>query len=302
MDREFTEPIVSVLMTSYNRELFIEESIKSVLNSSFKNFELIIVDDCSTDKTQEIARKYELIDKRVKLYINENNIGDYPKSNVALSYASGFYIKYLDSDDLLYSYSLEIMVNQMKHNPTAAIGLLSNNINSFKPFPNLYKSNEILKIHFFKNGILNCGPSGVIIKKDVLFSIGKFSGKRMVGDIEAWLKIAFEYDVLILPPSLIFWRQHDNQEYKSGIDDNIYLELNYPLIEELFNLKTCPLSEYNKSIILNYYKKINARSILKLILIERKFTKAIYLHKILKLSFSNYINTLFSPINSLENI
>ena len=96
-------PLVSVLMTAYNREKYIEEAIGSVLASTYTYFELIIVDDCSKDKTVEIAKKYERMDERVKVYINETNLGDYPNRNKAASYASGEYLKYVDSDDLVYS-------------------------------------------------------------------------------------------------------------------------------------------------------------------------------------------------------
>ncbi|RZK18039.1 MAG: glycosyltransferase family 2 protein, partial [Flavobacterium sp.] len=71
-------PLVSVLMTTYNREKFITESIESVLFSSYTNFELIIVDDASTDQTAIIAQRYAAKDNRVRLIVNESNIGDYP--------------------------------------------------------------------------------------------------------------------------------------------------------------------------------------------------------------------------------
>ncbi len=99
-------PIVSILMTAYNREFFISMAIESVLNSTFKDFELIIVDDCSTDATVAIARKYEKLDSRIKLFVNEHNLGDYDNRNFAASVARGKYIKYVDSDDILYKFSL----------------------------------------------------------------------------------------------------------------------------------------------------------------------------------------------------
>ena len=73
--------LVSVLMTSFNREKYIAEAIESVLASTYKDFELIIVDDCSKDNTVGIAKKYEELDSRVKVYINEVNLGDYPNRN-----------------------------------------------------------------------------------------------------------------------------------------------------------------------------------------------------------------------------
>ena len=64
------QPLVSVLMTAYNREKYISEAIESVLSSTFKNFELIIVDDGSVDNTVKIARGYELKDSRIKVFTN----------------------------------------------------------------------------------------------------------------------------------------------------------------------------------------------------------------------------------------
>ena len=66
------KPIVSVLMTAYNRENYIGEAIESVLASTLQDFELIIVDDCSKDKTVDIAKSYEAKDSRIKIYINDS--------------------------------------------------------------------------------------------------------------------------------------------------------------------------------------------------------------------------------------
>ena len=71
MQRE--APLVSVLMTAFNRQNFIEEAIESVLSSTYTNFELIVVDDCSTDNTVAVAQKYAERDKRIKLFVNNKN-------------------------------------------------------------------------------------------------------------------------------------------------------------------------------------------------------------------------------------
>ena len=78
-------PLVSVLITSYNREKYIGDAIQSVLDSTYKNFELIIVDDMSTDNSVGIAKSFEKKDNRIKVYINEANLGDYPNRNKAAS-------------------------------------------------------------------------------------------------------------------------------------------------------------------------------------------------------------------------
>ena len=76
-------PLVSILMTCYNREKYIGEAIESVLASSYTNLELIIVDDHSSDNTVGIARAYAAKDSRVNVYVNELNLGDYPNRNKA---------------------------------------------------------------------------------------------------------------------------------------------------------------------------------------------------------------------------
>ena len=91
---EYEQPDGSVLMTAYNRELYIAEAIESVLASTYQDFELIIVDDGSKDKTVAIAKKYESKDSRVKVFVNEQNLGDYPNRNKAASFASGKDIKH----------------------------------------------------------------------------------------------------------------------------------------------------------------------------------------------------------------
>ena len=114
---------VSVLTTCYNREPFIGEAIESVLSSSFSDFEYIIVDDHSSDRSAEIARKYGKIDPRVKIYVNERNLGDYPNRSRAASLARGAYLKYVDSDDIIYPHGLQVMMECMRRFPAAGLGL-----------------------------------------------------------------------------------------------------------------------------------------------------------------------------------
>ena len=78
-----SEPIVSVLMGAFNRAPLIAPAIESVLAQRFADFELIIVDDRSTDDTLAIARRYERLDGRVRVFVNDRNLGDYPNRNRA---------------------------------------------------------------------------------------------------------------------------------------------------------------------------------------------------------------------------
>jgi glycosyltransferase involved in cell wall biosynthesis len=94
------KPIVSVIMTAYNSEKFILESINSVLNQTNSDFELILINDASTDNTEKIIKKQLKLDKRIKYFKNKNNLGPAASRNFALKKSQGKYIAILDSDDI----------------------------------------------------------------------------------------------------------------------------------------------------------------------------------------------------------
>src|SRR5688500_16961027 len=116
-------PLISVLMTAFNREKFISEAIESVLASDYKNWELIISDDCSSDNTFSIALTYKRKDERIKVFRNEKNLGDYPNRNKAASYASGEYLMSVDSDDLLLPETMSKCVALFEQYPEASFGV-----------------------------------------------------------------------------------------------------------------------------------------------------------------------------------
>ncbi|MHA6249246.1 glycosyltransferase family 2 protein [Pontibacter sp. CAU 1760] len=239
------KPIISVLMTSFNREKYIKEAIDSVLASTFRDFELIIVDDCSTDKTYKIASSIAAKDSRIKVYKNEINLGDYPNRNKAASYATGKYIKYLDSDDTISQKGLEIFVNMMEQFPEAAFALSLDSVYGLDR-PIVKTPPEIFFEHFTGKGIINCGPSGSVIRKCVFDNAGGFLEKRYIGDTELWLRLSQENCLLILPSDLISWREHEGQEFKLGSSSNDYIILRYHLAMNYITNKHSPISYFSR--------------------------------------------------------
>lgn len=108
--------LVSVIMPVYNGEKFIENSILSVLNQTYKNFELIIIDDKSKDNTINIVSRFFRIDSRIKFLKNTENLGVAETRNVGLKKAKGRWIAFLDSDDIWEKTKLEEQLNFMKMN------------------------------------------------------------------------------------------------------------------------------------------------------------------------------------------
>lgn len=110
--------LVSIIMPSWNTAQFIAESIQSVINQTYKNWELLIVDDCSTDDTDNIVEPF-LTDARIKYFKNEKNSGAALTRNRAMREAKGEWIAFLDSDDLWMPEKLEKQIRFMnEHNYT----------------------------------------------------------------------------------------------------------------------------------------------------------------------------------------
>ena len=264
-------------MTAYNREKYIADAIQSILNSTYKNFELIIVDDCSTDNTSNIIKAFELNDNRVKVYSNDKNLGDYKNRNKAASYAKGKYIKYLDSDDIIYPFSLEYMVGCMEQYPTAAFGFCyrQTQINS-QPFPKQYSPVQAYKEHFLENGFFYAGPGSCIIRRDYFDDIGQFSGKRYVGDFELWLSLSKKNNCIVFQSGLIWWRTHEGQEFELGQKKGNYLLANFKCIKEaLFNAQ-CPLDPKDIQKAFHIQKVLFCRNVLSLFITNNNIAYKIY--------------------------
>ncbi len=106
--------IVSIVMAAYNSESYIKETMDSVLAQTYKNFELIVVDDCSTDATYEILQKYAAMDTRVHLMRNKQNQGCAASRNRAIDASGGSYIAFVDSDDLWEPQKLQRQIEFMQ--------------------------------------------------------------------------------------------------------------------------------------------------------------------------------------------
>ena len=297
MQQNNIEPLVSVLMTAFNRQNYIAEAIESVLASSYGNFELIIVDDQSEDNTAEIARSYATLDSRIKVYINERNLGDYFNRNKAASYASGKYLKYLDSDDLIYPHGLQVMVEAMEKFPHAGLGLPYNKIEDDRPYPYLVDPISAYRQFFFKEDFLLTGPTGSIIKRSLFEAVGGFSGKRFVGDSELWLILAARQPVVKFQPALFWWRQHEAQEYKKGQSVEGYYTLSYLTFKSILTDKHCPLNEQDKDSVLERLIRKQSRFVLHTMLKKRNFSKGLEIMRKCSLTSTDLIRNLFKKID-----
>ena len=256
---EIQEPFVSVLMTSYNREKYIAEAIESVLASSYTNFELIIADDCSDDATVSIAKSYEAKDKRVKVYVNETNLGQFPNRNRVASYAIGKYLKYLDSDDKILDFGLAYCVAQMEKYPEAGLGMYSSYDMGNKK-SECWPSEKIVREHFFVKQQLSVGPTGTIIRRDKFEATGGFDSRFGVpSDMFFNIRFAAKSPIVLLPVLFVYDRTHEGQQINNRMD---YLKFGYLYFKELLLNVELPLQ---KKEIKYLYRKMQKRQSINLV-------------------------------------
>lgn len=230
-------PLVSILMTAYNRQQFIAEAIESVLTTPYENWELIIVDDASKDKTVPIASVYRKQDNRINVYVNEKNLGDYPNRNKAASYAKGKYLVNVDSDDTMFAENLGRWVEEME-SQNAEFGIFAKMGNKE---PVLLTPAAAIKKHFFEKPILAFGPGATIVKKAYFDRMKGFPERYgPANDMYHHLKLAASSDTLIFPFPLINYRLHESQELNNKYG---YLFNNYNYLKDALKELPLPLTE-----------------------------------------------------------
>lgn len=282
------KPLVSVLMTAYNRASCIGNAIESVLANTYPNFELIIVDDCSTDDTLAIAQQYASKDTRIRVYKNEINLGDYPNRNKAASYAKGKYLKYCDSDEELYSFCLDFMVDSMEAYPEGALGL--SHIHDVRRLPYMVSSEEAYQWHYFKKDFFHNAPTSTIIRRAEFEKEGGFGNIRHRGDYDLWLRLAAKYPVVRVPAFLTWNFDHDGQEksknhlYKKALTHNISIAA--------LKDANCPLKEEDKQRAIKKWRRGFIRQNIFGGLLKCKLKEVLYLMKEANIKFSEIISAI----------
>lgn len=216
--------MISIITTSYNYNEYISETIKSVLAQTYSDWELIIVDDASTDESVKTIKTF-CDDKRIKLICHDKNKGLKKSIQTGLKYAKGEWIAFLESDDSLYPNALEERIKNCPEN----INFVFNSVNLIgekdwieevqkqvsKTEEQLSKLNfphNMFKLFDKNNPILTL--SSVMIKKDLLIEELLNSPVDSLFDWWLYINLAFENDFFYLPQKLTNWRIHSNSYIK----------------------------------------------------------------------------------------
>ena len=202
------ERLISIVMPVYNATPFLKEAVDSILNQSFCDFELIAVDDASTDASLEILLSYN--DPRIVVLKNATNLGNYPSRNKGMSVAKGKYICVMDADDIAMPDRLEIQFRFLETHPEVlACGTAYRIIGEDKVYTGVLDYESIQKDLLINNCFLH--PS-IFFRSDVLERIGMYNENYVyASDYDFLCKMALVGPVVNLPDVLMQYRWHSEQ-------------------------------------------------------------------------------------------
>lgn len=198
--------IVSIIMPSYNTDCYIAKSIESVLSQTYPHWELLIVDDCSTDKTDEVVSKY-LCDDRIRYIKNEINSGAAVSRNRALREATGKWIAFLDSDDLWAPEKLEKQLRFMLENGYKFTYTDYRIQHNGEWLPYVYTGPKVVNKRLIKD---YCYFSTITVMYDrEHVGLIQIAPVRKNNDYAMWLKIIESANCYRLPECLSYYIKHD---------------------------------------------------------------------------------------------
>lgn len=213
INKNVAKPLVSIIMAAYNADRYIAESIESILSQTYSNWELIIVDDASSDKTVEIANEYAKYDPRIKLICQDKNSGPAIARNQAIEKSLGKYVAILDSDDISLPSRIEEQVMFLEeHCNFGIIGSWTSVIdergkeNGFV-WGNTLPTEKIPSMLLFKNYFTN---SATMIRK-VAIPMGGYRAEFIPSeDYDLWVRIIKKWSGYNLQKVLTKYRVHQN--------------------------------------------------------------------------------------------
>jgi glycosyltransferase involved in cell wall biosynthesis len=225
-EREKSDPHVTVLMSVYNGEKYLREAINSILDQTFRDFEFLIVNDFSEDRTPAILESYD--DPRIHIINNEENIGLARSLNNGLNRAEGRYIARMDADDVALPHRLERQVGCLDDHPDVALvvsGAFIIDENGEKK--GVYEPTLTSEEYYYSLLFCNCViHSSVMFRKDVVLKLGGYDESlKRSQDYDLWCKISNTGRIVGISEPLIKWRDSKaniSAVYKNEQDEAAY--------------------------------------------------------------------------------
>lgn len=215
-DKECESVLISVVMPAYNTEKTIDQAIQSVIDQTYKNLELIIIDDCSSDETVKRINAFVCKDSRLRLLQNEKNTGVAMSRNRGVEEASGEWIAFLDSDDIWMPEKLEKQYKRLLSTPGCSICFTGSAFMNEQGAYYHYKLSVPCQLTYYdllKQNLISC--SSVLVKKETVKKFPMKNDSMIHEDLVTWLKILKDGSCAVgINEPLLIYRLHKNS--KSG--------------------------------------------------------------------------------------
>ena len=209
---ENATPAVSIVIPAYNAMAYLQETLDSVWEQTFTDFEVIVVDDGSTDCIQEWFETTPL-DSRLRL-ISQENQGSAGARNTGIQESRADYVAFLDADDLWAPTKLERQMNALERSPDAALVYTWSTLTNAAGVPTgrIFKSDAQGQVwaDLILNNFVGCGSTPVV-KRSYIQTLGAFDQSlgSAVEDWEMWLRLALKHPFLVVSEPLVKYRQHE---------------------------------------------------------------------------------------------
>lgn len=288
--------LFSILTVCYNQEKTIGATLSSCLSQTFTDYEIVISDDSSTDKTYEIITSFS--DPKIRSFKQNKNLKEYPNRNFLVQNAKGKYVIFIDGEDILYPHALEVYEYYIKLFHEAEM-ILTHAWDERIIYPLKLSPQQLYQFAFLDNGALFGGNfTHVLFKRDALIKAGLFRTDIKSGDTYMLFKLALTESALIINGDLAWWRKSAgnateklNPQYSAKDYSHLANTINYK-IAWLDNI-SCPLNKDEiETAKINMYG--GCLRILFRWLITFKLSKIYYLLKGLNIP-AKYFKAFFTP-------
>ena len=279
--------LVSIIMPVFNGQEYISKSIESVLAQSYENWELIIVNDGSTDLTEEIVYNFQNLTNKIK-YFHKVNEGQVKATNFGILKSNGDYVAFLDSDDLWESDKLIKQVNFITNSKN--IVFLYSKYNSIDENGNLlFTNNSYDSLNHYKDLLKRCfiGRLTVIVKKSILVELNLFDEfLHSTDDWDMWIRISKKFKLSFLDEVVASYRIHPQSMSKNSYNQLLN-------VSKVYSKHVYTNSELNKQF-KNEVKWIELKIYLSSFLHEKKYQKILLvIYEMLKINIIDTIVLFF---------
>jgi glycosyltransferase involved in cell wall biosynthesis len=249
-------PKVSVCIPAYNYANFLPDAIDSVLAQTWQDFELLVIDNCSTDDTRGVVSRYMAADPRISYVCNDTNIGPVKNLNRCLELATGEYIKILCADDLLLPECLEHMVRALDQHSTVSLvasgrKLVTSDLQPIRSLAYSFRKEHIPGAAAINRCLFSGNhigePTAVLFRKSDI-SRGFSCDYAQLVDLEMWFYLLEQGDFIFLPQDLCLFRQHAAQGTKTNLKTFNFLDDEEKLFNDFISkpyIAATPLNIFN---------------------------------------------------------